>query len=262
MSSPLLRRIILTAYVAVMVLASLFIISRTFSDGDMVQIDDREAVMRRRTTGVLVSLTVDDPVWEPVTISDQEYLFNLSQQINALPRVEGQFPGEGQEKLSGVMEFANGSREEYSISTVLTIGQTVYYSDEVEEALQKIRQDLAARLYTPGNLSHLLSAGPGVILENGSLSAALSSEETGRLCQAVQAGEVVENPQEVSQTVADLSPRFTIRLQDASGTDRLRLSVYANESILVYNTYSSGQRLVLCFSGELVPLCQELLAGD
>ena len=73
---------------------------------------------------------------------------------------------------------------------------------------------------------------------------------------------MVENPQEVSQTVADLSPRFTIRLQDASGTDRLRLSVYANESILVYNTYSSGQRLVLCFSGELVPLCQELLAGD
>ena len=34
---------------------------------------------------------------------------------------------------------------------------------------------------------------------------------------------------------------------------------YANESIQVYDTYSSGQPFLFCFGGELVPLCQELL---
>ena len=259
MSSTHLRRLIAAAYVAAMVLASAFILSRGFAHSEMVQIDDREAVMRRRTAGVITTLTVDDPVWDPVIITDPEYLFDLSQELNSLPRVEGQFPGESLEKLSGVMEFADGSREEYSVSNVLTLGQTVYYSKETAEDIQKIRRELAARYYTPGNLARLLDDDLLLLLEGGGLSHTLTEEEVRRLCQAVEAGEAVEDPSEVSQTVSDLSPRYTLRLRDGSGAERLRLLVCANESILVYNAYSSGQRLVLSFSGQLVPLCQELL---
>ena len=259
MSSTLLRRIILTLYVTIMVSVSALIVGYTFSESSMVQIDDREAVMRRRTVGVLTAVMVDDPAWNAVVISDQEFLLELSQQINAIPRVEGQFPGEGPWKLSGTMTFADGSREEYTLGTVLTIGQRVYYSKDLEDDIQTIRQTLAAQLYTLSNLASFFRPEAQVILSDGTSSRTLSYPEAELLGQAIEAGETVEDPEEVGQTVKGRAPRFTIQIRNSDGTGLVRLQVYANESTLVYDAYSTGQRLLLCLSGELVPLCQSLL---
>ena len=72
-------------------------------------------------------------------ITGRELLFSLTQQMNAIPRVKGQFPGEAPGKLSGQMAFADGTQEDFSISTVLTIGQRVYYSPEAQTQLENIR---------------------------------------------------------------------------------------------------------------------------
>ena len=69
----------------------------------------------------------------------------------------------------------------------------------------------------------------------------------------------MEDPEEANQAVQDRPPRYTIHVRTGAGVDMLRLLVYGNESIQVYDTYSSGQPLLLCFGGELVPLCQGLL---
>ena len=97
MSSTLWRRVFLAVYMLVMVAASLWIVGRAFAPGSMVQIHDQEAVMRRRTSNVLTSLTISDPCWPDVTITDQDFLFALGQQMSAIPRVSGQFPGEAPE---------------------------------------------------------------------------------------------------------------------------------------------------------------------
>ena len=90
----------------------------------------------------------------------------------------------------------------------------------------------------------------------------LSPEEMGLARRAILEGEQVEDLLEVSQTVGDRPPRYTLTVRDTARVELLRLGVYANESTQVYDSYHSGQQLLLCFSGELVPLCQGLLAGD
>ena len=176
MSSTLWRRVFLALYLLVMSAASLFILGRTFAAGEMVQIDDQEAVMRRRTSSVLTRLTIDDPCWPAVEITGRELLFSLTQQMNAIPRVKGQFPGEAPGKLSGQMAFADGTQEDFSISTVLTIGQRVYYSPEAQTQLENIRQLLASHLYTLENLASFFYPSQLVTLSDGEASLALSSE--------------------------------------------------------------------------------------
>lgn len=259
MSSNLRRRVLLTLYLLAMAAASLFILGRTFASGEMVQIDDQEAVMRRRTSSVLTRLTIDDPCWPAVEITDHEFLFSLTQQMNSIPRVKGQFPGEAPGKLSGQMTFAGGTQEDFSISTVLTVGQRVYYSPEAQTQLENIRLALASRLYTLGNLASFFYSGQQVILSDGEAALSLSPENMGLLRGAIEGGELVEDAQEADQLVGGPPPRYTIQVRSPEGLDQLRLVVYANESTQVYDTYSSGQPLLFCFSGELVPLCQELL---
>ncbi len=259
MSSTLWRRVFLALYLLVMRAASLFIQGRTFAAGEMVQIDDQEAVMRRRTSSVLTRLTIDDPCWPAVEITGRELLFSLTQQMNAIPRVKGQFPGEAPGKLSGQMAFADGTQEDFSISTVLTIGQRVYYSPEAQTQLENIRQLLASHLYTLENLASFFYPRQLVTLSDGEASLALSSESMGLLRRAIEEGALVEDSQEVEQLVGGPPPRYTIQVRSPEGLDQLRLVVYANESIQVYDTYSSGQPFLFCFGGELVPLCQELL---
>ena len=120
MSSTLWRRVFLAVYMLVMVAASLWIVGRAFAPGSMVQIHDQEAVMRRRTSNVLTSLTISDPCWPDVTITDQDFLFALGQQMSAIPRVSGQFPGEAPGKITGTMIFADGSQEEFAAGTSTT----------------------------------------------------------------------------------------------------------------------------------------------
>lgn len=256
MSSTLRRRAFLTAYLAVMAAASILLLTRAFSSGELVQIDDQEAVMRRRTASVLTALSIQDPCWPAVEVTDHELLFSLSQRINAIPRVRGEFPGEAPGKLSGRMSFANGQEDPFSISTVLTIGETVYYSPEAQSALEGIRTTLAGQLYTLENLGSFFHPDRQVTLTDGESSLLLSPESMGLLRQAIEGGTLVEDFEEV---MGGPPPRYTIHVRSPEGLDQLRLVVYANQSIQVYDTYSSGQPLLFCFSGELVPLCQGLL---
>lgn len=262
MSSTLWRRVFLAVYMLVMVAASLWIVGRAFAPGSMVQIHDQEAVMRRRTSNVLTSLTISDPCWPDVTITDQDFLFALGQQMSAIPRVSGQFPGEAPGKITGTMIFADGSQEEFAAGTVLVIGRTVYYSPQSQEELEDIRTTLAAQLYTLQNLATFFAPGYHVTLSDEAGAILLSPEEMGLARRAILEGEQVEDLLEVSQTVGDRPPRYTLTVRDTAGVELLRLGVYANESTQVYDSYHSGQQLLLCFSGELVPLCQGLLAGN
>jgi len=259
MSSTFWRRFFLTVYVLAMVAVSIFIIAYVFAPGEMVQIHDQEAVMRRRTSSLLTSLTIDDPHWTQVTITDQDFLLALGQKINSIPRVSGQYPGEAPGKITGTMVFASGDQEEFTVGTVLTIGRTVYYSPETQQELSEIYSTLASQLYTLQNLAAFFHPDNRIMLADESTSILLSPEEMDLIRGSVQGGELVEDLAEVSQTVGDRAPRYTITVWDAGGGELLRLWVYANESIQVYDSCSPGQPLLLCFSGELVPLCQGML---
>ena len=199
MSSTLWRRVFLAVYMLVMVAASLWIVGRAFAPGSMVQIHDQEAVMRRRTSNVLTSLTISDPCWPDVTITDQDFLFALGQQMSAIPRVSGQFPGEAPGKITGTMIFADGSQEEFAAGTVLVIGRTVYYSPQSQEELEDIRTTLAAQLYTLQNLATFFAPGYHVTLSDEAGAILLSPEEMGLARRAILEGEQVEDLLEVSQ---------------------------------------------------------------
>lgn len=258
MDQTIQRRIFLGVYLTVMILASLFLLGRSFAPGELVQIDDREAVMRRRTSSVLTSLILRDPCWQDMEVVDHELLYSLSRQINSIPRVSGQFPGEAPGKLSGEMTFADGTQEKFSLGTVLTIGGVVHYSPEAETALSELRRTLAGQLYTLQNLGAFFQDGHWVVLSDGEASQDLSPEAAGLLRQAIEAGTPVEDFEEI---IGGPAPRYTIHVRSPEGPDEVRLLVYGNESVQVYDAYSSGQPLVLCFSADVVPLCQELLGG-
>lgn len=254
-------RVSLAVYAIAMVVVSVVIVAYVFAPSGMVQIDDREAVMRRRTSNVLTSLTIDSSCWPQVTITDQDFLFPLWQRIGSIPRVSGEYPGEAPGKVTGQMDFADGSREDFTAGTVLTIGRAVYYSPQTQEELLEIRDQLAAQLYTLGNLASFFQPENRVTLADESTSIRLSPEETALVGQAIQEGELVEDLAEASQTVGDRPPRYTLTVRDGTGVELLRLLVYGNESTQVYDSYTPGQPLLLCFGGELVPLCQGLLEG-
>lgn len=259
MASTLWRRVFLTVYVVSMLCISCFIVARAFDDGGLVLIDDQGAVMRRRAPSILTAVELEDPCWPRTVITDQDYLFLLSQRLQAIPQVSGPFPGEAPGKLVGRMTFAGGTQEDFTLSNALTIGPRVYYSPEVKEELESIRLSLAARLYTLSNLAAFFRPDSQVVLEDGAAAITLSPEAMELMRLAVEEGEVVEELTEVSETVGDRPPRYTIHVRTEAGIDLLRLLVYANESTQVYDTYATGQPLLLCFGSELVPLCQGLL---
>lgn len=259
MASTLWRRVILTVYVVSMVIVSCFIVGRTFDDGGVVYIDDQEAVMRRRSPGILTSVVLEDPCWPRTVITDPDYLFLLSQRVRAIPRVSGSFPGEAPGKITGRVTFAGGADEAFSLSNALTIGRMVFYGAEFQEELESIRLSLAGRLYTLQNLAAFFWPDNQVVLDDGSSAIALTPEAMELMRRAIEEGEVVEDLDDVSQTVGGRPPRYTIYVRTEAGIDMLRLLVYANESIQVYDTYASGQPLLLCFGSDLVPLCQGLL---
>ena len=259
MASTLWRRIFLGVYVVSMVLVSLLLVLLAFDDGEMVQIDDQAEVMRRRTPSILASVTLEVPCWPPVEITDQDYLYRLSRRISVIPRVSGSFPGEAPGKLAGRMVFADGGEEPFSLSNTLMVGEEVYYSPEAREELAELRRSLAGWLYTLQSLATFFVPDNQVVVEDTEGSVLLSPQDTGLLRQAIEAGELVEDPEEANQAVRDRPPRYAIHVRTGAGVDMLRLLVYGNESIQVYDTYSSGQPLLLCFGGELVPLCQGLL---
>jgi len=261
MSSTFWRRFFLTVYVLAMVGVSIFIIAHVFAPGEMVQIYDQEAVMRRRTSNLLTSLTIDDPRWPQVTITDQDFLLALGQKINSIPRVSGQYPGEAPGKIAGTMFFADGDQDGFTVGTVLTVGGTVYYSPETQAELADVYTTLASRLYTLENLASFFRPDNRIMLADETSSILLSPEEMELIRQAVEAGEPVEDLAEVSQTVGGRAPRYTLTVWDAAGEELLRLWVYANESIQVFDSASPGQPLLLCFGGELVPLCRGMLGG-
>ena len=258
MDQTIRRRTFLGIYLTVMILASLFLLEQTFAPGEMVQIDDREAVMRRRTSSVITSLILRDPYWQDMEIIDHELLYSLSQRINSIPRVSGEFPGDAPGKLSGEVTFADGTHETFSLGTVLTIGDVTYYSPEAETALSEIHRTLAGQLYTLQNLGAFFQPGHRVTLSDGEISQELSPEAAGQLRQAIEAGTLVEDFEEI---LGGPTPRYTIQVHSQEGLAEVRLLVYGNESIQVYNTYSSGQPLALCFGAEVVPLCQGLLGA-
>ncbi len=258
MDHTLRRRTFLGIYLTVMILASLFLLRQAFAPGEMVQIDDREAVMRRRTTSPLSSLTVRDPCWPDREITDREVLYLLSQRIASIPRASGPFPGEAPGKLGVEMTFAGGDREPFTIGTFLTIGEVVYYSPEAEGELAELRAAIAGQLYTLPNLGSFFQPGRQVILSNGEAALELTPEAMELLRRAIEGGEPVEEFEEI---LGGPAPRYTIQVRSPEGLDEVRLLVYGNESIQVYNIYSSGQPLALCFSAEVVPLCQGLLGG-
>ena len=146
--------------------------------------------MRRRTSNVLTSLTISDPCWPDVTITDQDFLFALGQQMSAIPRVSGQFPGEAPGKITGTMIFADGSQEEFAAGTVLTIGRTVYYSPQSQEELEGIRATLAAQLYTLQNLATFFAPDYHVTLSDEAGAILLSPEEMGLARRAILEGVV------------------------------------------------------------------------
>lgn len=259
MSSIFWRRAFLTVYVVSMICVSCFIVLRTFDDGGLVLIDDQGAVMRRRAPSILTSVELEDPCWPRTVITDQDYLFLLSQRLRSIPQVSGSFPGEAPGKLTGRLTYAGGTEEAFTLSNALTIGSRVYYSPEVREELESIRLSLAARLYTLPNLAAFFGPGSQVVLEDGTAAITLSPEAVEQVRLAVEEGAVVEELAEVSETVGDRPPRYTIHVRTEAGIDMLRLLVYANESTQVYDTYATGQPLLLCFGSELVPLCQGLL---
>ena len=248
MASTLWRRIFLGVYVVSMVLVSLLLVLLAFDDGEMVQIDDQAEVMRRRTPSILASVTLEVPCWPPVEITDQDYLYRLSRRISVIPRVSGSFPGEAPGKLAGRMVFADGGEEPFSLSNTLMVGEEVYYSPEAREELAELRRSLAGWLYTLQSLATFFVPDNQVVVEDTEGSVLLSPQDTGLLRQ-----------EEANQAVRDRPPGYTIHVRTGAGVDMLRLLVYGNESIQVYDTYSSGQPLLLCFGGELVPLCQGLL---
>lgn len=261
LSAAVWTRAALGAYVLVMAAASAAIVAYLFAPGGMVQIDDREAVMRRRGSNVLTSLTVEGSCWPAVTVTDPELLFTLGQKIGVIPRVSGEYPGEAPGKIAGQAEFADGSREEFSAGTVLTIGGVVYYSPGTQEEIRAIREELAAQLYTLGNLASFFREENQVTLADEGAAIQLSPEQIGLMGEAIGEGELVEDLAEAGQTVGDRPPRYTLTVRDGAGVELLRLLVYGNESTQVYDSYAPGQQLVLCFSGELIPLCQGLLEG-
>ena len=81
----------------------------------------------------------------------------------------------------------------------------------------------------------------------------------GLLEVTIRQGELVDDLEEVEQAVSDRTPRYTIYVRDLKGTEQVGLWVYANEATQVYDAYGNGQRRLLCFSSQLVPLCQNLL---
>lgn len=260
-SAAFLSKVSLMVYVFVMVAVSAVIIANVFAPSEMVRIDDQEAVMRRRTSNVLTSLTIDNSCWPQVTITDQEFLFVLGQKMGAIPRVSGEYPGEAPGKITGQMDFADGSREDFAAGTVLTIGRAVYYSQETQEELEEIREELAAQLYTLGNLVSFFQPENQVTLADEDTTIPLDTDETALVGRAIGEGELVEDLAEASETVGDRPPRYTLTVRDGTGLELVRLLVYGNESTQVYDSYAPGQQLLLCFSGDLIPLCQGLLEG-
>lgn len=260
-SAALWPRVSLVAYAMVMAVISAVIVAYVFAPSGMVRIDDREAVMRRRTSNILTSLTIESSCWPQVTVTDQDFLFALGQRINSIPRVSGEYPGEAPGRITGRMEFADGSREDFAAGTVLTVGRAVYYSQETQEELRGIRDELAAQLYTLGNLASFFRTENQATLADETTTIPLASDQMALVGQAIGEGELVEDLAEAGQTVGDRPPRYTLTVRDGAGVELLRLLVYGNESTQVYDSYAPGQQLVLCFSGDLIPLCQGLLEG-
>lgn len=254
-------KVSLAVYAIAMTVISGVIVAYVFAPSGMVRIDDREAVMRRRTSNILTSLTVDGSCWPQVTVTDPDFLFTLGQRMDSIPRVSGEYPGEAPGKITGRMEFADGSWEDFAAGTVLTVGGAVYYSPEAQEELLTIRDELAARLYTLGNLASFFREENQVTLADEAASIRLSPEDTALVAQAIREGEPVEDLAEAGETVGDRPPRYTLTVRDEAGVELVRLLVYGNESTQVYDSYTPGQPLLLCFGGELVPLCQGLLEG-
>ncbi len=261
MDQTIRRRAFLAVYLIAMLLASLFLLRWTLAPGEMVRIDDREAVMRRKTFVPLTGLVVRDPCWPDMEVTDGVALYALGQQINAIPRAGGQFPGEAPGKMTGELSFANGTKAPFSVGTVLTIGDTVYYTPEAQEELEEIRAVIAGYLYNLPSLGSFFQPDHQAVLSDGEGSLALSPEAMEQLRQAILAGELVEDFEGVSPQEGGRLPRYTIQVRSPEGLDEVRLAVYANESIQVYDAYAPSQPMVFCFGAELVPLCQGLLEG-
>lgn len=261
MDQTIRRRTFLAVYLTVMILASLLLLRWTLAPGELEQIDDREAVMRRRTFVPLTGLVVRDPCWPDMEVTDGVALYALGQRINAIPRAGGEFPGEAPGKLTGELSFADGTQAPFSVGTVLTIGETVYYSPEAAEELEEIREVIAGYLYTLPSLGSFFQPDHQVTLSDEKTSMGLSPEAMEQLRQTILAGALVEDFEGVTPQEGGRLPRYTIQVRSPEGLDEVRLAVYANESIQVYDAYAAGQPMVFCFGGELVPLCQGLLGG-
>ena len=259
MTSMERRRLWLALYGVAMVLLSGWILSRLFAPGELVRIYDREEVMRLRSPAILTEVTVEDDCWRNISITDPDLLFQLNQWLGAIPLVRGEFPGEAPGKISGTFYFADGSQASYEVGKVLTMDGAVYYSKRTEDELEELHECLSNRLYTLENLATFFEADHQVYLTDGVEGRNLSPEEMGLLELTIRQGELVDDLEEVEQAVSDRTPRYTIYVRDLKGTEQVGLWVYANEATQVYDAYGNGQRRLLCFSSQLVPLCQNLL---
>ena len=259
MTSMERRRLWLALYGVAMVLLSGWILSRLFAPGELVRIYDREEVMRLRSPAILTEVTVEDDCWRNISITDPDLLFQLNQWLGAIPLVRGEFPGEAPGKISGTFYFADGSKASYEVGKVLTMDGAVYYSKRTEDELEELHECLSNRLYTLENLATFFEADHQVYLTDGVEGRNLSPEEMGLLEVTIRQGELVDDLEEVEQAVSDRTPRYTIYVRDLKGTEQVGVWVYANEATQVYDAYGNGQRRLLCFSSQLVPLCQNLL---
>ena len=81
------------------------------------------------------------------------------------------------------------------------VGEEVYYSPEAREELAELRRSLAGRLYTLQSLSTFFVPDNQVVVEDTEGSVLLSPQDTGLLRQAIETGELVEDPEEANQAV-------------------------------------------------------------
>lgn len=250
------RKSLAVFLVLAMVAVGLIPLLYVTNSGQLVRLE--EADLDQLDSKTPISLTIADPLWGEVYIYEYSEMSEITQLMRSLPVAAGAFPGEGLDKLSGYFTYPDGMTRIFSITTVLRVGDQVFYSETAQERLQSIKKRLEERFYTVSRLSSLLNPEHHVFLFNGTDSMELAPEALAGITAALQVGEIVEDREEAALTVSDRKPRYTLFVREERGVDLIILQVYSNESTLVFDK-QSGLKYMMCFSSKLNDICKLLL---
>lgn len=225
--------------------------------GRPVQLLDKASVLSGLEYPLPQSLTLSAPYWGQLELHDYKTLDRLSALTHQLPVADASFPGDGVDRLEGYLSFHDSNKVAISLGGVLRLDGVAYYQKELQDEFLALKAQLYSQFYSPSRLAELLEQAETVTLSSSSRQYTMNSPDKIGLAEAVRSCTLVEERGEAEATVRGRDSRYIIRLYDASMTAVLRISIYSDETAMVYNIFG-GQEYLMCMSGELDTFCQQL----